>query len=792
MSTQVQDTFTRANQSGWGTPSGGGSWSVLAGSSTLSIVSNKGDLTGATATNLIVLIPTSSAQWYDQLVSARFSKTNNNDNVGVAARVQNSSNYYYASVNGGNLVLNKVVSGTVTQLGTTPFADGGALYWVKLSVQGFGLNGTANNIQAKAWLDGNAEPASYMLTASDSSLQVLGNAGVRVKANLAGNTQTVDSFISIDPPQYTPAPTDARLFDLPYGMTLYVAPGNPAILDQQTITDMQGISNSSWIRYQLQWGDIETTQGVYNWAVLDDFVYRCNQAGIRIWWCIEQWPNFRKTLDAYGNNTTLTASYTPGGGPYTSISVAALGAGVNIPNGSKLSINFGGGTAEVVTTTNSNTLVAGATSIPIASWTPANTHNSGETVYEQQGLQLVSASDMSTFASLAAARYNGTAGYGKIDVFQIGNEEYDAATRVPQQNASLGNGGAILAPVYKAAYTAIKSASPGAVVAACACRHTPNSTYTHLQLWFAGLFAGVSAIDAVDYHDYRDGTNDWDNTPVPDPTKSTYLDSGHTQINCPNTALAVFTILQQAAIYGFRPQVTIGEFGWLLYDDGTGFNVTTTASLTAGSAASSLAVNATAKTTSDATAIYIDTGGAHPEGPVYAWGQTNAGATSIPITTNPAGKGSTNNTQVAFTPVYNHNSPVTCYVATSGQPDTQTNDMLYSQSEYDLARSAGASHCFRFTIKDLSTVTASAVPQSSTNVRSWTQTISNVYTYMPGYYMTKLYANQASTRFWTSLPTDGKDLTMTGTNTALTMTGLGTALTMTGYNTALTMTESNP
>lgn len=788
----------------WSPASNSDNWTAQAATSTFSFSGSQGQTTNSTTANVATLNGTiggNNKTWYDSLVQANFQRTNTSDGTGVVARFQNINNYYRAFLNNASqLVITKVVGGTATVLGT-PFSptDGSqnanAHYTIKFLVQGFGLNGTVNNLQAKIWLVGTGEPAGYQVTATDASLTQVGLVGVYLKGNNAPNIQSVDTFSAVDPAQYTPAPTYATLSDLPYGMTNFVVTSNPPVTSQQTITDLSGIGNGAWIRNQLQWASIETAQGLYNWAILDDLVYRFNQAGIRIWQCLQGAPSFRLTRDGYGSNTTLTAQLTAST-PYTSMSVAALPAGAHIPHGATLSVDFGGAHPETVTVNNPGaTYTAGATTITINSFTPAFTHSIGAQIYESTGGPVLpSATDMATFAGLVAARYNGTAGNGKIEALQIENEAYDAQTRVGAQSASWDNGGAILAPVYAAAYTAIKSAYPGCLVVACAVRKTPNTALAHIQNWLTGLFAGVTAIDGVDAHYYRDSTTDWNGNPVPDPTLDTLVSSGGA-VNTPSIQRELSTLKTYAALYGFSPSINIGEFGWLVYDDASGFTSATNTTITKNIAITTITVASLSQNIPDATPLFIDTGGANPEGPIYAWGTATASGTpvTIQITTNAAGHAQS---QASWTPVFTHTSPVNVYAALGGIAQSQTQDMLYSKAMYDAGMANGASHMFRFTMSPVSSVTVGNVPQNVTGAsgapRSWTQTMSSVYTYMPGYYMTKMYAAQASTRFWTTLPTDGKDLTMTGTNTALTMIGLGTALTMTGYATNLTMTESNP
>jgi hypothetical protein len=773
MATQEQDTFAtggRGAANGVGTLSAGqtitafspasnaDNWIAQAAPSgfTYNSGTSQGQTTGATPINQITLngvVGGITKLWYDSLVVGRFQKTAVLDGAGVLARFQNTNNYYRADVQNNVLTITKVVNGANITVASVAFTDGGAKFWVKFQVQGFGLNGTVNNLQAKAWLDGNSEPG-FQISGTDGSLTQAGLVGVKLKGSTTGTTQSVDSFLASDPPQFTPAPTYNTLFDLPYGDTLHVGATNPPPLPQQSITDIQGIGNGAWLRWQQQWSTIEMAQGIYNWAILDDAVYRSNQAGIRVWLPIQSPPTWRLTRDGYGNNCTLTMPV-QAGVAMTQIAVSALVSGTFIPHGATLSVDYGGANPETVTINNpGNTYKSGVTMLTINSWTPSFAHAVGAQIYESTGgPQLASAADFAIFAGLVAARYNGTAGYGRIECIQIENEAYDATTRIGSQSASWDNGGGILAPVYVAAYNAIKAVYPSCVVMSCAVRKPGLTALAHIQNWLTGFYSGVLAlggqVDAVDAHYYRDNLQDWNGTPAPDPTVNTLVASGGA-VNVPNIALELFTLRQYANIYGFSPALNIGEFGWNVCDDGTGATLTTNLTITAGTPITSIQVASIPKNILDSTPIFIDTGGTNPE-QVYAWGQTNTsgGSTVVQITTNPAGHAQA---QAAWTPGFTHTSPVTCYAALGGLATSQTNDLLYTKAMYDAGLANGAAHMIRFTISSTSTISVASVPQTTANVNSsshsWAQFMSGVYTYMPGYYLTKLYAQFYMTKVW--------------------------------------------
>jgi hypothetical protein len=789
MSNQGTDTFIRANTAvqtnNWGLASDNlNTWSQPSGTSNAYIFSNAGEVGGvSTAFNLFLL---GSTVRYSHDIKVTATKTSISDSAGVVGRAINSNNYYRAEFSGGVLSIIKFTGGTTaTTLATASFTEiANTTYTIRFLIQGFGTN----NLQAKIWATSGSEPANWMVQATDTSVVGPGQFGIRAKLSNTANRIDFSNFSSVDPTTPLPAPSYTVIRDVPYGQTLSVPAGaNPPILAPQIVTDLQGWGNGAWLRYQLQWSQIELSQGLYLWDVLDDAVAKCNNAGIHMWLCMQGTPSFRLTRDGYGSNTTLQQTLTGGSGSYTSLSIAALPAGAYIPHQGQMTIDYGAVGAENVYVWNpSGTYKAGTTSIGISSsssaqvaWTPANNHAQGAQIYEATGGPVLpNATDMATYAGLVAARYNGTAGYGKIDVLQVENEAYDTATRI---GGTTDTGGSILAPVYAAAYSAIKATFPTCVVAACAVRKVQTAGLAHIKNWIAGLVSNLTALDALDFHYYRDGTTDWTGLVVQDPTLNTYTDSSLTTINCPNAGLETYWLKTIAAQYGLSPQVVCGEFGWTIYDDGLGVTATTNATYTAGTAYTSLSLSAglSAKIP-NGTAISIDWQTTAKTEIVYAYGQANAAATTIQITTNPLGNGTS---QVAWTAAFTHVS-VTLYAATTQTPVTWSQDFQYSQSMYDLCQATGASHCFRYTLQSTSVVTTTTNPQTSTSIKSWTQMIDNQYRYLPGYYLAKLYASKAASIFWTTLPTDGKNLTMTAYP--------GTSVPLTGLGSALTMTEANP
>src|SRR5439155_12885993 len=84
---------------------------------------------------------TGSTTWSDQAVQARVKPTGFNGSgrhVGVSARVQNTSNYYFLGLtNTGSVVLGKRVGGAITNLASSP---GGVVLgtWHTVRLEAFG------------------------------------------------------------------------------------------------------------------------------------------------------------------------------------------------------------------------------------------------------------------------------------------------------------------------------------------------------------------------------------------------------------------------------------------------------------------------------------------------------------------------------------------------------------------------------------------------------------------------------------------------------------------------------
>src|SRR6266487_2014105 len=196
------DTFQRANQSHWGTASGGQTWGADANNqSVFSISGNTGHVTNTGATSYSAVLGSSTS---DAEVSATGSLSSfSSSNFGDVLRWTDGNNWYKGYIDGSNLTIQKRVNGTSTTLITRPLsATAGTSYTIHFRVVG-------STLTANAWASSGSEPAGWMVTASDSSL-TSGFSGMRFLTQ--AGTATITSFLADVPggsgtPTNTPTPT---------------------------------------------------------------------------------------------------------------------------------------------------------------------------------------------------------------------------------------------------------------------------------------------------------------------------------------------------------------------------------------------------------------------------------------------------------------------------------------------------------------------------------------------------------------------------------------------------------
>src|SRR5260221_297805 len=189
------DTFSRANQSGWGTASDTQVWVQLSGAETLAIASNEGTATGNIGVDNWLALGTTTAA--DQECRVRFKFTNQtNDVPGVMLRSTAATTAYRVRNNGGLLGIRRVNAGVSTTVGTdVSFAiSNNTFYWIRAQIIG-------STINARMWADGNAEPSTWTLKATDTTpISGAGRFGLYSVINTtATDVNTFDSFTATTP-----------------------------------------------------------------------------------------------------------------------------------------------------------------------------------------------------------------------------------------------------------------------------------------------------------------------------------------------------------------------------------------------------------------------------------------------------------------------------------------------------------------------------------------------------------------------------------------------------------------
>lgn len=541
-------------------------------------------------------------------------------------------------------------------------------------------------------------------------------------------------------------------------------------LGAQLTSDLVGIGSYTWLRWQQKWTQIETSLNTYVWTNSDAMVATANANNIQVLYQIQSPPTFRQTLDGLGSNAKLGAAIGPGA--VTSLPLQnPLPAGCYIPANMHLAINFGGGTVEVVTTTvvtGTKYTGAGATSIPINSFTLVNAHSLGEPIVENTGgYNYANASDSATFAGIVATRYNGLNGHGKIAGVQWGNEEFDAGNRIGPQivtaswdgSSTWDNGGAIGAPAFSQVRQAVLQAYPGIPVLFCAVRRTggtPGITgvVAHGTNWTQGFVQNLTLgqiPDWFDTHFYHGSDQSYDGALVQDPTLNTYTDATLTVISSPSIANWLQTLQNALSSISPAPLMLVGEMGWDLYDDGNGQSFTldaSTGAITSGVPITQIKVTALTHAIANGEPLWIDNNSTplHETG-LYAFGTAALNATVVQVTTDPRGSGTVPYpvTQAAWTPANNHANGAPCYAQSTTDTVTAAVAASYHTKMYN-ALIAVHGKCFFFTDNTGSVVTATPpYPAQSNNIKSIGQSIGGVWTLLAPYASAQAAAAQNPT-----------------------------------------------
>src|SRR2546430_17616250 len=112
--------------------------------------------------------------------------------------------------------------------------------------------------------------------------------------------------------------------------------------------------------------------------------------------------------------------------------------------------------------------------------------------------------EMSGFAGIVAARYNGRNGHGYVDSFEIGNEEYDGYWGGSWANTLPCRAANYYGPVLRAGYEAVKAQSPNALVGMFGMWWVDTN---HVQTYITWLYANGYGryMDFANFHYYPGG-----------------------------------------------------------------------------------------------------------------------------------------------------------------------------------------------------------------------------------------------------------------------------------------------
>lgn len=170
----AQDTYTRSDTtSTWGLASdGANTWIVLRGTSTFFISGNKGAVKNNSGAYCIARCGTVTSNDSDQTVS--ITRVDTNDVAGLAARIGDANNWYSVNIGeyANNLTISKFVGGAFTDL-----AFGANATYATTTTWNVRFQVLGTNLKAKIWDSTLAEPGSWTVTTTDSSLST-GGVGV--------------------------------------------------------------------------------------------------------------------------------------------------------------------------------------------------------------------------------------------------------------------------------------------------------------------------------------------------------------------------------------------------------------------------------------------------------------------------------------------------------------------------------------------------------------------------------------------------------------------------------------
>ncbi|MEU9285961.1 hypothetical protein AB0D57_14855 [Streptomyces sp. NPDC048275] len=213
-SSWLRDTCTRSVSSGWGTPDAGPAWSTVGGGPATDYSVN-----GSYAVQVLSTVDVSRRTAvtavhpdFDVYADITTSALATGDSLygAVTARMQDSGNMYmvraeFTTTNTIVVHIRKLLADVNTQVGSTytlPFTH------VAGTFVRFRFQGTGSTLRAKAWLASAAEPSSWHIEGTDSSITAahqIGTRSIRVTGNTNAATVQIryDNFDVINPQTFT-------------------------------------------------------------------------------------------------------------------------------------------------------------------------------------------------------------------------------------------------------------------------------------------------------------------------------------------------------------------------------------------------------------------------------------------------------------------------------------------------------------------------------------------------------------------------------------------------------------
>lgn len=197
----ADDQFTRTVAAGWGTAPTGGAWTIAGTASALSVDGNYGQVTLAPGSTRTMTLNSVSAAATDSTMTFQLGAvpTGGGAYTSIFGRVVGSQNYaanvWVKSTGAVALVLKQgtTVLSNTTVPGVTYTAD--QKLTLRLQVTG----ASPTTVKAKVWPTGQAEPAAWLSTVTDSTAGLQAPGSVALQATLsasstAGTVTRIDNF----------------------------------------------------------------------------------------------------------------------------------------------------------------------------------------------------------------------------------------------------------------------------------------------------------------------------------------------------------------------------------------------------------------------------------------------------------------------------------------------------------------------------------------------------------------------------------------------------------------------